>query len=435
VTSEPTQVNEAAPYVAIAEKQRVPPGYQRTDIGVAPDDWAVSPIATILRNIIDYRGRTPRKLGMAWGDGEIPALSARNVRMGAIDLTQETYYGSEALYQRWMTRGNPKKGDVVVTMEAPLGNVALIPDDQKYILSQRTILLQPAPHAVDAEFLFQLLTSEGFQRVLRDNATGSTATGIQRSRFEKIEVVLPHLPEQRVIAEALSDVDALLGALETLIAKRRAIKQAAMQQLLTGKTRLVGFTEEWKTERLEHVVECLDNLRIPLNEAQRASMPGPYPYCGANGVLDHVNAFVLDDDVILIAEDGGYFDEYAHRPIAYRMSGKMWVNNHAHILKANPGYSQGILYYSLVHKNILPYLASGTRAKLNKSEMNKIEVHLPLDEKEQDTIATILSDMDAEIAALVRRREKARAIKQGMMQQLLTGRVRLAKPPQAAAST
>ena len=75
-------------------------------------------------------------------------------------------------------------------------------------------------------------------------------------------------------------------------------------------------------------------------------MPGPYPYCGANGVLDHVNAFVLDEDVILIAEDGGYFDEFAHRPIAYRMSGKIWVNNHAHILKAKPGYNQGYLYFS-----------------------------------------------------------------------------------------
>jgi type I restriction enzyme S subunit len=141
-----------------------------------------------------------------------------------------------------------------------------------------------------------------------------------------------------------------------------------------------------------------------------------------------VNNFVLDDDVILIAEDGGYFDEYAHRPIAYRMSGKIWVNNHAHILKAKPGIGQGFVYFSLVHKNILPYLASGTRAKLNKSEMNKIEVQLPVEEVEQTAIAAVLSDMDAEIAALERRRDKTRAIKQGMMQQLLTGRVRLVKP-------
>ena len=256
-------------------------------------------------------------------------------------------------------------------------------------------------------------------------ATGSTFPSVDGASFRKILVLLPPPAEQRAIAEALSDVDGLLAALEALIAKKRAIKQAAMQQLLTGKTRLPGFNGKWETKRLEHIADCFDNVRIPLNETQRVSMPGPYPYCGANGILDYVDDFVLDDDVILIAEDGGYFDEYTHRPIAYRMSGKIWVNNHAHILKAKIGYSQGFLFFSLVHKNILPYLASGTRAKLNKSEMNKIEVRLPLDSAEQEAIAGTLSDMDSEIAALGRRRDKTHAIKQGMMQQLLTGRVRL----------
>lgn len=156
-------------------------------------------------------------------------------------------------------------------------------------------------------------------------------------------------------------------------------------------------------------------------------MPGPYPYCGANGVLDHVNDFVLDDDVILIAEDGGHFDEYAYRPIAYRMKGKIWVNNHAHILKAKSDYDQGFLYFSLVHKNILPYLSGGTRAKLNKFEMYKIEINVPDDIDEQRSIASVPFDMDAKIAALEHRRDKIRAIKQGMMQQLLTGRVRLSE--------
>lgn len=138
-----------------------------------------------------------------------------------------------------------------------------------------------------------------------------------------------------------------------------------------------------------------------------------------------MNNYVIDDDIILIAEDGGYFDEYAFRPIAYRMVGKCWVNNHAHILKSKAGYDQGFVFYSLVHKNILPFLASGTRAKLNKSEMNKIEVRLPRNESDQTAIAEVLSDMDAEIAALEQRRDKTRALKQGMMQELLTGKTRL----------
>lgn len=141
--------------------------------------------------------------------------------------------------------------------------------------------------------------------------------------------------------------------------------------------------------------------------------------------LDYVNKFVIDDDIILMAEDGGYFDEYETRPIAYRMTGKCWVNNHAHILKAKPQIDQGFLFYSLVHKNILHFLASGTRAKLNKSEMLRIEVLFPPIKEEQTAIAVILSDMDTEVSALETRRTKIRALKQAMMQELLTGRTRL----------
>jgi type I restriction enzyme S subunit len=198
-----------------------------------------------------------------------------------------------------------------------------------------------------------------------------------------------------------------------------------MQQLLTGKKRLPGFEGEWKVKTLEETTDCRDNLRVPLNDTQRLKMQGDYPYCGANGILDYVNDYVIDDDIILIAEDGGYFDEYSYRPIAYRIVGKCWVNNHAHILKGKIGFNQNFIFYSLVHKNILRFLASGTRAKLNKSEMYKIEIDIPEEKKEQQAIAQILSDMDTGIEALEQKRAKYKAIKQGMMQELLTGKRRL----------
>src|ERR1051326_6646218 len=115
--------------------------YKQTEVGLIPDDWNTPSIAEISQKILDYRGKTPRKLGMDWGGGDIPALSARNVKMGYIDFEEECHFGSEVLYKRWMTNGSIMKNDIVITMEAPLGNVALIPDNKKYILSQRTILL------------------------------------------------------------------------------------------------------------------------------------------------------------------------------------------------------------------------------------------------------------------------------------------------------
>ena len=185
------------------------------------------------------------------------------------------------------------------------------------------------------------------------------------------------------------------------------------------------FRGEWENRSLRDLADCLDHVRVPLNEAQRRQMPGPYPYCGANGVVDHIADYVLDDDVILIAEDGGHFGEHTDRPIAYRMKGKIWVNNHAHVLKAKPGFSQAFLFFALVHKDILPFLASGTRSKLNRGEMNKIAVRLPKGAAEQRAIAAVLSDVDELIGSLEALIAKKRAIKQAAMQELLTGRTRL----------
>ncbi len=103
----------------------------------------------------------------------------------------------------------------------------------------------------------------------------------------------------------------------------------------------IGITPaDWKVMTLDQTTNCLDNLRVPLNAEQRAKMKGDIPYCGANGIVDYVDDFVIDDEILLLAEDGGYFDEYQTRPIAYRMSGKCWVNNHAHILVAIDGFNR-----------------------------------------------------------------------------------------------
>ena len=217
-----------------------PKGYKQTELGEIPEDWEVVAISELSRNIIDYRGRTPKKLGMDWGGGNIVALSAGNVKKGYIDFNAECYLGSIELYRRWMTSGEPEQGDIAFTMEAPLGNVALIPDNAKYIMSQRTILIQVNKAKFDSGFIFQLFMSESFSRLISDSATGSTAQGIKRTVFEKIDVTVPQLlDEQTAIANILSDMDEEIQSLQQLLDKTRQIKQGMMQELLTGKTRLV----------------------------------------------------------------------------------------------------------------------------------------------------------------------------------------------------
>ncbi len=166
--------------------------------------------------------------------------------------------------------------------------------------------------------------------------------------------------------------------------------------------------------------EVLDSQRIPLNEQARKKVQGRIPYYGANGIQGYINDFLFDEDLILIAEDGGYFDEYATRAIAYQIKGKSWVNNHAHILRAKSQFNQDYVYYSIVHKNILKYIQGGTRAKLNQKELRSILINIPEDKVEQTAIANILTTVEKAIENTEYLIAKCERIKAGMMHDLLT---------------
>lgn len=388
-------------------------GYRQTDHGLIPSDWDVRPIGELCR-LINGRGFKPHE----WRTAGLPIIRIQNLN-GSDDFNY--YDGPYAkkleieagqLLFAWSGSRGTSFGPHVWrgalgllnyhTWKVEIRDPNLDPSYFLHALRQLTTFIEGKAHGASALVHTQKWEMEGFTLVLPSSTT-----------------------EQQAIAAALSDADALIEGLEKLIEKKRAIKQGAMQELLTGKRRLPGFKGEWVTRPMAEIADCLDNLRVPLNDTQRQGMKGDYPYCGANGILDYINQYCVNDSVILMAEDGGYFDEYATRPIAYRMSGKFWVNNHAHILKAKPEFDQDFIYYSIVHKNILPFLASGTRAKLNKSELMRITIVLPPNNEEQAAIASILSSMDGELEVLDQKLTKARLVKQGMMQELLTGRVRL----------
>jgi type I restriction enzyme S subunit len=175
----------------------------------------------------------------------------------------------------------------------------------------------------------------------------------------------------------------------------------------------------FKEYTIEECCDILNNLRFPLNAEQRFDMQGEFPYYGANGVQGYINQWRFDDDLILIAEDGGNFEQFDKRPIAYRVSGKCWVNNHAHVLKAKEKFSQSFIFYSLEHKNILFFIAGGTRSKLTQGELKKITIPHP-EKKFADKIGNILEKADAAITQTEALIAKYQRIKTGLMQDLLT---------------
>jgi type I restriction enzyme S subunit len=429
---------EQAELSSIPHETEVKPGYKQTEVGIIPDEWDVESMLGLSLQIMDYRGRTPKKLGMEWGGGDIPALSAGNVKQGFIDLTEECYFGSEKLYKRWMTRGDVAKDDILFTTEAPLGNVALVPDDRKYILSQRTILLKLDPERASSRYLFQVMLSDGFQRVLADYASGSTAKGIQRKKFEQLCVALPPPPEQRVIAEVLRDVDALLDRLNRLIIKKRDLKQAAMQQLLTGQIRLPGFHGKWEKRTIRCVVQT------PVTDGPHLTpefLDDGIPFLSVNNLVD--NKIDLNDLRFISKEDDQEFSKKCKPQKGDILLGKaasvgkvaivdtdfnfnIW--SPIALIRVKAAYDSRFVYYQLQTSGLAKQIAlltnSSSQGNIGMGDIEKLRLQLPSGE-EQSAVAEVLNDMDAELAVLEQRRNKTRDLKQAMMQELLTGNTRL----------
>lgn len=212
--------------------------FKKTEIGEIPEEWEVVKFFDFVDKIIDFRGRTPKKLGMDWGNGNIQALSANNVKMGEIDFSLECYLASEELYKKWMSGNELAIGDILMTMEAPLGNIALVPDERKYILSQRVIALKTREF-INNKFMKYMLMSDVVQNQLDKLSTGTTAKGINQKNLARVYVKIPVIQEQEKIASILSEVDEKIEEHENKKQKLEELKKGLMQQLLTGRIRVI----------------------------------------------------------------------------------------------------------------------------------------------------------------------------------------------------
>ncbi len=210
-------------------REQAPELYQESEIGWIPREWVVAKIEGVLNRIIDYRGKTPEKTI----DG-IPLITAKNVRMGYIDPEPREFIAEKA-YASWMTRGIPSKGDILFTTEAPLGNVARVPSDERVAFAQRAIILQPSEQ-VDSAFLAYRLMTEVTQNAIARLSSGSTALGIKQSEFRKIRISYPASKrEQLDIAKRLRSPDGLIDEELNTLRKLQIQKLGLMQDLLTGK--------------------------------------------------------------------------------------------------------------------------------------------------------------------------------------------------------
>ncbi|MCK6508682.1 restriction endonuclease subunit S [Myxococcota bacterium] len=211
--------------------EEVPALYKDSPLGKIPKDWTVGRLEDFLTNLIDYRGKTPNKTNHG-----IPLITARNVRMGFIDPEPKEYIAASA-YTHWMTRGIPSPGDVLFTMEAPLGHAAFFPQE-KVALAQRIVTLVPNRSKVADKFLLWLVLWHGSQTRIYRYSTGSTVLGIKQSVLRKILFQFPTIAEGLCISDILAKASCKIEQEQEELQKLRSLKAGLMEDLLTGRVRV-----------------------------------------------------------------------------------------------------------------------------------------------------------------------------------------------------
>lgn len=402
-------------------------GYKQTEIGVIPEDWncaKIEDIATISMCKRIFADQTTE-------NGDVPFY-----KIGTFGKEADAYI-SVALYNEYRNKFSfPKKGDVLISAAGTLGRTVIYDGKDAYFQDSNIVWLDIDKNVLCNEYL------NHYYRVIKwASSEGSTIARLYNGIIYATNIALPPIEEQKRIAEALSDVDSMISSLEKLIAKKKAIKQGAMQELLAGKKRLPGFTDEWEIKTLKEIShEIVDgpfgsDLKKEHYTTERQVRIIQLSNIGESGWNDENTKYttfahayelircIVQPQAVLIAKMMP-----AGRAILCPNNEKGYILGSDVVkLIPNDDIDRKYLIYATKSQFYLDQIADdtqgSTRSRTSVSKLRKTSILFP-PKSEQTAIASILSDMDNEIEALEQKLAKTRQIKQGMMQQLLTGKIR-----------
>jgi type I restriction enzyme S subunit len=443
----------AIPVQSASKEHKRPPGsaaYKQTELGFFPAAWEVVLLESVAKR---GSGHTPDKKHPEYWNGRIKWVSlADSDRLDDIYIYETSAYITPAGLANSSAVLHPP-GTVILSRDAGVGKSAIMADEMA--VSQHFMAWQCGPRLHNHYFYYWLQSEKAeFERI----ANGNTIKTIGLPFFKNLKIPLPPLSDQQAIAAALGDVDALTGGLTKLLAKKRAIKLATMQQLLTGKMRLLGQQRAKGYKRTQIGSVPIDWSVASLSkfaDIRRGASPRPINapvWYDANSAIGWVRISDVarsDGKYLRITRD--YLSDKGVQASRYLESGSLIMSICATvglpIITAMPscihdgfvafiglrGIDLEFLYYVLksLESEFQAAGQTGSQSNLNTDLVKNKTIAYP-PPAEQRAIATVLANMDAEIAALERRRDKTKAIKQGMMQALLTGRIRLVKPEVAA---
>ena len=403
----------------VIDKQ-VPEGYRQTEIGIIPEDWNV----VLLRSISSFSNGKAHEMCIS----EIGEYIVVNSKF--ISTSGKVVKKSNMCYSPLF-----KDHIALVMSDIPNGKALakcfVIPKDNLYTLNQRICSI--FSEKVNNNFLAKILNRNKYFLAF-DSKTGQT--NMKKQDILSCPLAIPPtVEEQEAIAGALSDVDGVIGGLERLIAKKRLIKQGAMQELLTGKMRLAGFGEGkgYKQSELGAIPEdwCCKQFKEVLTIKHGKSQHdiicenGKYPILATGGEIGRSNSYLYNKESVLIGRKGTI-------DVPYYMDTPFWTVDTLFYSEINGNAIPKFLYYKFCLIDWYLYNEASGVPSLNANVIEKITESFPPSNEEQSAISSILEDMDSEISKLVMKLDKYKKIKEGMMQNLLTGKIRLVKPKERA---
>ncbi len=428
---------EALTLFEAAETQDVPPGYKQTEVGFIPADWVVTSLGELgeFKNGIN-KGKED------FGHG-FPLVNLLDV-FGVAQVSSNDSFGLVNSSDVERDLYSLREGDTLFVRSSVkpsgVGLTTLVKNDlQGTVFSGFLIRFRDNEH-LDSNFKRYCFHERGFRTRLIASSTVSANTNVNQNTLKSLQLAFPPgKREQRAIAAALSDVDDLISSLDGLISKKLALKTAAMQQLLTGKLRLRGFSGEWETRRLETLGRFSKGKGIKRDDVTSEGYP-----CIRYGEIytlhhDYVRRFysyipldvaqnsqkIKKNDLLFTAS--GETREEIGKCVAYLNDQEAYAGGDIVIFSPEIGDAKFLGYLMNDHSIAAQKsnLGQGDAVvHIGAKGLAQLRLFLP-SVAEQSAIATVLSDMDAEIEALEARQEKTRRIKQGMLQELLTGRTRL----------
>lgn len=407
----------------MTSNNNIPQGYKKTDLGIIPEEWEFVNLGSIskINGRIGFRGYTVADL-VPKGFGAI-TLSPSNIINGKINYKQCTYI-SWYKYKE-SPEIKVRDGDILlVKTGSTFGKSAFVKNlPQKATINPQFVLLNN--FKCNNLYLSYVIAYDDIQMQINSEIVGGAIPTLSQEKIANFVVLLPqNYAEQKAIATALSDIDSLIDALDKKIAKKKLIKQGAMQQLLTGKKRLPGFTDDWVEKKLEDICDIIMG-QSPSSIYYNIQNVG-LPLIQGNADLENRQQIVryYTSQITKVCEEGDVILS-VRAPVGAvgKAIHKSCLGRGVCAIKINNDYIYHYLIY--IEDDWNSFSKGSTFDSINSDELNKFSLSLPITVKEQQAIATILSDMDKEISDLETKLDKYRLIKQGMMQKLLTGQIRL----------